>query len=77
MGAYCRAAIRDAAAERQVRICEQRAKIAGLESTIGELVQLQADMVEDGDNCAASGIGRSLIELRAELNSTWAQLRAM
>lgn len=77
MGAYCRAAIRDAAAERQIRIKEQRTKIAGIESVIDELVQLQNDMVEDGMTHAAAAIGSDLMALRSELRSEKNALRAM
>ena len=77
MGAYCRAALRDAAADRQVRLNEQRAKIAGIESTINELVQLQIDMVEDGMTHAAAAIGSDLVAFRAELQSEQNALRAM
>lgn len=77
MGAHCRAAIRDAAADRQIRIKEQREKIANLQSTIDELVQLQIDMVEDGLTHAASAIGSDLVSLRAELKQAWAVWRSM
>lgn len=77
MGAHCRAAIRDAAADRQVRLNEQRAKIAGIESTIDELVQLQIDLVEDGMTHAAASIGSDLVAFRAELRSEQNALRAM
>lgn len=77
MGAYSRAAIRDAAADRRIRINDHRAKIAGLASLIDELVQLQIDMVEDGMTHAAAAIGSDLIALRAELNSSQSALRAM
>lgn len=77
MGAYCRAAIRDAAADRQVRLNEQRARIAGLESVIDELVQLQLDMLEDGLTHAAAAIGSDLIAFRAELSSEQSALRAI
>lgn len=77
MGAYCRAAIRDAAADRQIKIKDQRAKIAGIESAIEDLVQLQIDMVEDGMTYVAATIGRDLMALRSELCSEKSALQAM
>lgn len=77
MGAHCRAAVRDAAADRQVRLNEQRSRIARIESTIDELVQLQIDMVEDGMTHAAAAIGSDLVAFRAELRSEQTALRAI
>ena len=77
MGAYDKAAMRDAKFNKYAKISEIKQKIENVKSTIDELVQMQIDMVEDGYTKIASDIGKHIIQLRGELQEYSIQISSI
>lgn len=77
MGAYDRAAIRDAKAERSMRLSELRQRIALNDETYAEWRDLQINAVEDDELSLASSIGDSMRQLREQTEDLWRQFRAI
>ena len=77
MGAYGKAAIRDAKFDHAIGMSDLRAKIQMNEETYVEWRDLQNNAMEDDEVDLARSIGTSMAVLRMQTEEMWKQLHSM